>query len=65
MHSNIKVGTIVNIMNVYYEYKNRVIEKQERYDYFKSIGNTMQASIAKSDLVDEQNSLNKFLDFYI
>ena len=49
-HSNIKVGTIVNIMKVYNEHKRKVEAKQYKYDYYKSIGDKTMAMLAEIEL---------------
>ena len=65
MHSNIKVGTIVNIMRVNNEHLNKIDIKQRKYDYYKSIGNETLAMLAEIELKHEQQKYGEFLDFYI
>ena len=64
-HSNIKVGTIVNIMKVYNEHKRKIEAKQYKYDYYKSIGDKTMAMLAEIELKQEEKKLGEFLDFYI
>lgn len=65
MHSNIKVGTIVNIMRVNDEFMQKIKRKQMKYDYHKSKGNDDLATIAKIELNQEQKRYSEFLDFYV
>ena len=65
MHSNIKVGTIINIMKVNNEHLNKINIAQSNYDYYKSIGDETMAFLAGIELKKEKDKYSQFLDFYI
>lgn len=65
MHSNIKVGTIVNIMRVNSEHLHKINIAQQKYDYYKSIDDKTMQLIAKTELKQEKKKYSQFLDFYI
>ena len=65
MHSNIKVGTIVNIMKVYYDYSRRVEMSERKYDYYKSKGDKTEMMLAEIQLNKDRSKLREFLDYYI
>ena len=65
MHSNIKVGTIVNIMKVYYDYSHRVEMSERKYDYYKSKGDKTEMLLAEIQLNKDRTKLREFLDYYI
>ena len=65
MHSDIKVGTIVNIIEVYNRYSNRVAMSQRKYDYYKSKGDETQTELARIQLKQDKDKLADFLDYYI
>ena len=65
MHSNIKVGTIVNIMRVYGQYQQKIKDDYSYLDYCKSIGSKFKIQEAQEQLDKDQKELGEFLDFYI
>ena len=65
MHSNIKVGTIVNIMEVYERYSKNVIMSQRKYDYYKSKNKKAEMLLAEIQLNKDRTKLREFLDYYI
>lgn len=65
MHSNIKVGTIVNIMKVYGEHIHRIEIAERKYDYYKSKGDKTEMFLAHIELKKERKKLGEFLDYYI
>lgn len=65
MHSNIKVGTIVNIMKVNGEHLKKIELAERRYDYYKSIGNETMTFLAGIELKNEKDKYSQFLDFYV
>lgn len=65
MHSNIRVGTIVNIMKVYGEHIRKIEIAERKYDYYKSIDNKTEMLFAQIELNKERKKLAQFLDFYI
>lgn len=65
MHSNIKVRTIVNIMDVYYKYRNKIEISQRKYDYYKSIDDKTEMLLAEIELKKDKDKMAEFLDYYI
>ena len=65
MHTNIKVGTIVNIINVYNNYTQKIAISQRKFDYYKSIGDKTEMIFAEIELKKDKAKLAEFLDFYI
>ena len=65
MHSNIKVGTIVNIINVYNRYIDRIAISERKYDYYKSIGDKTGLLFAEIELKKDSAKLSEFLDYYV
>jgi len=65
MHSNIKVGTIVNIMKVNSEHLQKIEVAERKYDYYKSIGNETMTFLSGIELKKEKDKYSQFLDFYI
>ena len=65
MHSNIKVGTIVNIINVYNRYKSRIAIDERKFDYYKSIGDETNMFLAEIELKKDRDKLSEFLDYYV
>lgn len=65
MPSNIKVRTIVNIMEVYNKYAHRVAISRQKYDYYKSIGDKTEMLFAEIELKKDEAKLREFLDYYI
>ena len=65
MHTNIKVGTIVNIITVYNRYIQKIGLAEERYEYYKSIDDKTGMLLAQIELNKERTKLGEFLDFYV
>lgn len=65
MHSNIKVRTIVNIMQVYNQYVNKIAAAERNYDYYKSQNNQTGMLLAKIELDKQRANLGEFLDYYV
>lgn len=63
--TDIKVGTIVNIMKVNSEHLRKIEAKQAKCDYCKSIGDSIGFMWAEIELKQEQKKYSQFLDFYI
>lgn len=65
MASNIKVGTIVNIINVYNRYKDRIEIGERKYEYYKSIGDKTGMLLAEIELKKDRAKMSEFLDYYV
>ena len=65
MHSNIKVRTIVNIINVYNRYKSRIEIDERKYEYYKSVGDKTAMILAEIELKKDQAKMSEFLDYYV
>lgn len=65
MSSNIKVGTIVNIMRVYGQYQQKIKDDYSYLDYCRTTGSKFKIQEAKEQLDKDQKELGEFLDFYI
>ena len=65
MHSNIKVGTIVNIIKVNGEHLQKIENAEQKYNYYKSIGDETMAFLASVEFKTEKSKYSQFLDFYI
>jgi len=65
MHSNIKVGTIVNIMRVYYDYQRKVIQDEQEVERCKKENDKEGLLYAQIDLNRDKAKLAEFLDYYI
>lgn len=60
-----KVGTIVNIMNVYNRYQYKINADIERVEYFKSIGSKLGIEQAQAQLNKDKAEMSEFLDYEI
>lgn len=65
IHSNIKVGTIVNIMKVNSEHLRKIEAKQIECEHYKAIGDSIGFLWAEIELKKEEKKYSEFLDFYI
>lgn len=65
MHSNIKVGTIVNIMKVNEDYVRKINSLEQKCDYCQQSGDTTGFYLTKIELDKTKNEYGEFLDFYI
>lgn len=65
MHSNIKIGTIINVIKVNGEHLQKIEVAERKYDYYKSIGDETMAFLASIELKKEKDKYSQFLDFYI
>ena len=60
-----KVGTVVNIMNVYYQYQTKINADYEELEYYKSIGSKLGIEKAKAQLDKDKAEMGEFLDYEI
>ena len=65
MASDIKVGTIVNIMRVYGQYQQKIKDDYSYLGYCRSTGSKFKIQEAQAQLDKDQKELGEFLDFYI
>ena len=65
MRSNIKIRTIINIINVYNQYSSKVANSENKLNYYKSIGDDTQAMLAEIELNKNKTKLSEFLDYYV
>ena len=65
MHSNIKVGTIVNIMQVYRNYIHKINCDELRCDYYRKIDDKTELMLAEIELNKDKAKLAEFLDYYV
>lgn len=65
MHSNIKVGTIVNIVKVHNDYVNKIYSLEQKCDYCKRVGDMTNFYLTQFDLNKAKNEYGEFLDFYV
>ena len=65
MHSNIKVRTIVNIINLSNQYIKRIEDIESRCEHYKRIGDKQELMLAEFQLNREKSKYSEFLDFYV
>ena len=60
-----KVGTIVNIMNVYSQYQTKIKDDYNYLDYCRSTGSKFKIQEAREQLNKDKKELGEFLDFEV
>ena len=65
MASNIKVGTIVNIMRVYGQYSQKIRDDENYLEYCRSTGSKFKIQEAQEQLDKDRAKMGEFLDYYI
>jgi len=65
MSSNIKVGTIVNIMRVYGQYQQQIKDDENYLEYCRSTGSKFKIQEAQAQLDRDRAKMGEFLDYYI
>lgn len=60
-----KVGTIVNIMNVYNQYQSKIKYDREYLEYCRHKGGKFQIQEAKERLDKDQSEMRQFLDYEV
>ena len=65
MPSNIRVGTIVNIMKVYGQYQQKIKDDYSYLEYCRSTGSKFKIQEAQTQLDKDKAEMGEFLDFYI
>ena len=65
MSSDIKVGTIINIMRVYGQYQQKIKDDYSYLEYCRSTGSKFKIQEAQEQLDQDQKELGEFLDFYV
>ena len=60
-----KVGTIVNIMTVYNNYKQMIEQDYQELEYYKSIGSKLGIEKAQIQLDRDKARMGEFLDYEI
>ena len=60
-----KVGTVVNIINVYNQYQAKLNMDYQRLAYYKSIGSKLGIQQAEADITKDTTELGEFLDYEI
>ena len=63
--TEIKVGTIVNIMRVNYDYVHRIAKQEQLCNYYEAKGDKTNLFLAKIQLKKDRAEYGQFLDFYI
>lgn len=65
MASNIKVGTIVNIMKVNGDYTRKINNLEQKCDCYNKTGDLTNLYLTKIELDKTKSEYGEFLDFYI
>ena len=65
MHSNIKVGTIVNIIRVHNDYVNKIYRLEQECEHYQHIGDKASYYATKAQLDKTKSEHGEFLDFYV
>ena len=60
-----KIGTILNIINVYNNYQSKINADYQELEYFKSIGSKLGIEQAKEKIKKDSAELGEFLDYEI
>ena len=65
MRSNIKVGTIVNIIRVYNDYARKIAQDERELDRCRVQGDKNGILFAEIELNKDKAKMAEFLDYYV